>query len=248
MPAKRSLALIIRTVEVFETSLVATLFTRELGKVSVLAKGARRLKSSFQGGLDLLGVSDIVLFTKASEALDLLVESSPVERFASLRRDLAALYAGYYIAELLGGLTDFHDPHPKLFDAATLTLRHLGEAELRSRRVARFELACLRELGLMPSLAACSQCGTVVEESRGVVSFGIAAGGVLCPKCAPGQMQVVVISSRTLRAIQALASPGNAWRELGSSPEVLAPVRETLGAIISHIMGHRPRLRPLLGV
>ena len=52
----------LRTVEVFETSLVATLFTRELGKVSVLAKGARRLKSPLQGGLDLLGVSDIVMF------------------------------------------------------------------------------------------------------------------------------------------------------------------------------------------
>lgn len=248
MAAKRTLALIIRTVEVFETSLVATLFTRELGKVSALAKGARRLKSPFQGGLDLLGVSDIVLFPKASEALDLLVESTPVERFASLRRDLAALYAGYYIAELLGGLTDFHDPHPKLFDAARITLRHLGEAELRSRRIARFELACLRELGLLPSLTACAQCGAPVDPAEKAVSFGLASGGVLCAKCGPGQVHVTVVSSQTLRAIQSLASPGNAWRELDPDPEKLAPVRETVGAIVSHVMGHRPRLRPLLGV
>ena len=107
MPANRSQALVVRTVEVFETSLVVTLFTRELGKVSALAKGARRLKSPFQGGLDLLGVSDIVLLPKASEALDLLTEAAPFERFACLRRDLAALYAGYYIAELLTDLTDF---------------------------------------------------------------------------------------------------------------------------------------------
>jgi DNA repair protein RecO (recombination protein O) len=248
MPARRTLALIIRTVEVFETSLVATLFTRELGKVSVLAKGARRLKSPFQGGLDLLGVSDIVLFPKASEALDLLVESTPVERFASLRRDLAALYAGYYIAELLGGLTDFHDPHPKLFDAARITLRHLGEAELRTRRIARFELACLRELGLLPSLSACAQCGAVVELGEGAVSFGLASGGVLCANCGPGQVHVAVISSQTLRAIRILASPGNAWRDLGPDPEKLAPVRETISAIVSHVLGHRPRLRPILGV
>jgi recombinational DNA repair protein (RecF pathway) len=159
VPANRSLALVVRTVEVFETSLVVTLFTREMGKVAALAKGARRLKSSFQGGLDLLGVSDIVLFPKASEALDLLTEAAPVERFACLRRDLAALYAGYYIAELLTDLTDFHDPHPKLFDAARITLRHLGEAELRPRRILRFELACLRELGLMPALDQCAHCG-----------------------------------------------------------------------------------------
>src|SRR5579864_7370441 len=125
VPAARSLALVIRTVDILETSQVVTLFTREMGKVAALAKGARRLKSSFQAALDLLSVCDIVVLLKASEALDLVTEAALVERFESLRRDLAALYAGYYIAELLADLTDLHDPHPKLFDAAIVTLRHM---------------------------------------------------------------------------------------------------------------------------
>ena len=61
MPSVRTLGLVVRVVDVFETSLVVTLFTRELGKIGALAKGARRLKSPLQGGLDLLGVSDIVV-------------------------------------------------------------------------------------------------------------------------------------------------------------------------------------------
>jgi len=248
MPAIRTLALVVRTVEVFETSLVATLFTRELGKVAVLAKGARRLKSPLQGGLDLLGVSDIVMFPKASETLDLLAESAPIERFASLRRDLAALYAGYYIAELLTDLTDYHDPHPRLFDAARITLRHLGDAELRSRRVIRFELACLRELGLMPTFDRCAHCGAAVEPLGQVVSFGLATGGVLCATCRPGQPHVAVLSGKDLEAIRVLASPGNGWRDLSSNPASLATARETVGAVISHVLGHRPRLQPLLGV
>jgi DNA repair protein RecO (recombination protein O) len=248
LPANQTLALVLRTVEVFETSLVATLFTRELGKVDVLAKGARRPKLAFQGGLDLLGVSDIVLFPKASESLDLLVEAAPVERFASLRRDLAALYAGYYIAELLSDLTDLHDPHLKLFDAARITLRHLGEAELRWRRVLRFELACLRELGLMPALAVCAHCGAAVDVSGEMGWFGLALGGVLCEACRPGQLHVAALSGRDLAAIRVLASPGQAWRELDSSSKGLDPARETVGAVITHVLGHRPRLRPLLGV
>src|SRR3954453_1542051 len=168
--------MVVRAVEIFETSLVVTVFTRELGKVSALAKGARRLKSPLQGGLDLLGVSDMVLLHKASEALDLITESVPVERFASLRRDLAALYAGYYVAELLSDLTDSLDPHPKLFDAAVVTLRHLGEPALRDRRVLRFELACLRELGHMPSLDACTHCGADVEAGGDKYAFGLATG------------------------------------------------------------------------
>ena len=77
MPSVRTLGLVVRGVDVFETSLVVTLFTRELGKVGALAKGARRLKSPLQGGLDLLGVSDIVVLHKASEALDLVVCLNP---------------------------------------------------------------------------------------------------------------------------------------------------------------------------
>jgi DNA repair protein RecO (recombination protein O) len=244
VPANRTLALVLRTVEVFETSLVATLFTRELGKVAALAKGARRPKSAFQGGLDLLGVSDIVVFPKASEALDLLVEAAPIERFACLRRDLAALYAGSYIAELLTDLTDLHDPHPKLFDAARITLRHLGETDLRARRILRFELACLRELGLTPALDACAHRGTAVVVQGDTVWFGLATGGVLCEACWTGQSHVAALSSKDLEAIRALASPGRAWRELDASSAGLAPARETVGAVISHVLGHRPRLRP----
>jgi DNA repair protein RecO (recombination protein O) len=249
VPAKRSLALVVRTVEVFETSLVVTLLTREMGKVAALAKGGRRLRSSFQGGLDLLGVSDILLLPKASESLDLLTEAAPLERFACLRRDLAALYAGYYVAELLTDLTDYHDPHPRLFDAARITLRHLGDPELRDRRVLRFELACLRELGLMPALDQCAHCGAQVD-TRGDVAFALATGGVICPSCRPGEPHVTMLDSGTLETIRVLASPGRAWREptkeaRGSS---LQAARQTISAVISHLLGHRPRLWPYLGV
>ena len=242
MASARTMGLVIRGVDVFETSRVLTLFTRDLGKVSALAKGARRLRSPFQAGLDLLSVCDIVLLHKASEALDLLTEAVLVERFAPLRRDLAALYAGYYISELLNDLTDHHDPHPRLFDAAVVTLRHLGDPELRGRRVLRFELASLRELGHMPALEACVHCGEAVNGRGEAISFGLATGGVLCPRCRPGQPHVATLSGRTLDALRTLASPGPAWRELSGGPATLGPVRATVGAVVSHLLGRRPRL------
>jgi DNA repair protein RecO (recombination protein O) len=178
-----------------------------------------------------------------------LTEAAPLERFACLRRDLAALYAGYYVAELLTDLTDYHDPHPRLFDAARITLRHLGDPELRARRVLRFELACLRELGFMPALDRCAQCGAQVDTS-GRVAFALATGGVLCPSCRPGQPHVATLSSKTLEAIRVLASPGMDWRKLSFEPRAssLRTVRQTVGAVISHVLGHRPRIWPYLGV
>lgn len=247
MPAVRTTALVLRTWDVFETSTVASLFTRELGKVSGLAKGARRIKSPMQGGLDVLAVSDIVLLHKASEALDLIIEAAPLERFDPLRRDLAALYAGYYVAELLSELTDFQDPHPRLFDAATVTLRHLGNPALRDRRVFRFELACLRELGLMPTLDDCAHCGAPIEATGREFAFGLATGGVICPACRPGQPHVATLSGTILGAIRTLGEPGPAWRGLELPPSASTAIRATLGAVVSHAIGRKPRLLPYLG-
>ena len=247
MAAVRTTCLVVRSTEVFETSKVLTLFTRDLGKVSALAKGARRLKSPFQAALDLLSVCDIVVLHKASDALDLVTEATLIERFDPLRRDLAALYAGYYIAELLNDLTDHHDPHPRLFDAAVVTLRNLDDPATRPRRILRFELALLRELGLLPALEACVNCGSEVDSTGESVAFGLATGGVLCSGCRPGQPHVATVSGRSLEAIRALASPGNAWRALDPRPGAMAAVRATIGAVICHHLGRRPRLLPYLG-
>src|SRR5947209_9313203 len=148
MPAEKALALVLRTTDWSETSRIATLWTREFGKVRVLAKGGRRLKSNFESALDLLTLCSIVFLRKSSGGLDLLTEAQVAERFPRLRTDLPALYAAYYVAELLADWTEDYDPHPSLFDEARETLRTLGTRETAAGpRLARFEMVLFRELG-----------------------------------------------------------------------------------------------------
>ena len=79
-----------------------------------------------ESALDLLTVCSIVLLRKSSGSLDLLTEAQVVRRFPGLRGDLQALYAAYYVAELLGDWTEEYDPHPALFDEAVDALGALG--------------------------------------------------------------------------------------------------------------------------
>ena len=95
MSTEKALALVLRTTDWSESSRIATLWTRELGKVRALAKGGRRLRSNFESALDLLTLCSIVLLRKASGGLDLLTEARVERRFPRLRDDLAALYAAY---------------------------------------------------------------------------------------------------------------------------------------------------------
>src|SRR5687768_7593394 len=100
MTAEKALALVVRGTDWSETSRITTLFTREFGKVRALAKGGRRLKSNFEVAFDLLTVCQVVFLRKDHGGLDLLTEARMEERFPSLRQNLPALYAGYYVAEL----------------------------------------------------------------------------------------------------------------------------------------------------
>src|SRR5262247_1876588 len=147
MASEKSRAIVLRVVEFSETSCVVTLFTEDFGKIGALAKGARRPKGPFEGALDLLAMVRIVLLRKSSDVLDLLTEAKLERRFRSAQRDLARLYAGYYVAELLAELTDTGDPHPELFVAGEQTLEDLDRGSPLAETVLRFELAALRLLG-----------------------------------------------------------------------------------------------------
>ena len=69
MAAEKALALVVRGTDWSETSRIATLFTREFGKVRALAKGGRRLKSNFDCAFDLLSVCRVVFLRKAHGGL-----------------------------------------------------------------------------------------------------------------------------------------------------------------------------------
>jgi DNA repair protein RecO (recombination protein O) len=247
MPALRTHALVIRYTDFSNSSRIFSLFTRDLGRVDAIAKGSRRLKSPFENGLDLLSVCDIVLLYKSNDTLDLLAEASLVERFAALRANLATMYAGCYLAELLTELTQPHDPHPRLFDSAIITLRNLNHSPLDRRRIMRFELALLQELGLMPSLDICVHCGLppATEAPDNAVAFGLAIGGVLCADCRHGQPHVATLTGQTLALLRALASPGTIWRSLGTYREE-SMAREVVASVICHLLGRRPRMHRYL--
>jgi len=246
MPTEKATAIVLRTVEFSETSLVVTLFTREFGKIGALAKGARRPKAPFDSALDVLTLCRIVFLHKSSEALDLLTEAKLLRRFRPAGRDLSSLYAGYYVAELLRDLTDDCDPHPELFDLADETLEALAAGDAVSRRVVRFELGALRLLGHLPSLECCVECSVPVQ-STGRVAFGELDGGVLCESCRKGRKQVVSVSGGTLRTMTRLADPeAEAWRRIEISSPALAEIRGVLNRYFTNLLGRRPRMHAYL--
>jgi DNA repair protein RecO (recombination protein O) len=243
MPAEKARALVLKTTDWSETSRIATLWTREFGKVRVLAKGGRRLKSSFESALDLLTVCSIVFLRKSSGSLDLLTEAQVVRRYPRLRTDLAALYAGYYVAESLTDWTEEYDPHPALFDEALDALDSFGAVPV-GLRVMRFEMVLFRELGYSPTLQTCAVCGSEVAPPG--LAFSAAAGGVVCKACQPRQRERRALSPGAWQLLRALAEPGGEWNRAWDAA-VRGEVRQVLNHYVTYLLGRRPRMLPYLG-
>jgi DNA repair protein RecO (recombination protein O) len=161
-----------------ETSLILDLFTREQGRLAVAAKGAKRPYSQLR--------SVLLPFQRIHVALGRVPKTDNPDENAREVQNLrsaewaggaamltgAALFSGFYLNELLMKLTARHDPHPALFDVYAQTLPGLtstDETQVQSSLRA-FELALLKQIGLLPDLSLVS---LTLEPVDGAGRYGL---------------------------------------------------------------------------
>jgi DNA repair protein RecO (recombination protein O) len=211
----KSDGIILKVIEYSETSNIVTVWTREFGKLSLIAKGARRPKSPFESALDLLAFCRLVFLQKPNQSMGILTEAKLERRFRNRRGRLEWLYAGYYVAELLKSFIEEGEPNPWLFDLTDQTLRDLDQPVRRAsgadlsvreevtelnRYLMRFESGLLTTLGHFPMLTHCVGCGRK-RETDAAVGFAISAGGIVCPQCRNRQSQVIDLTDQEVQAL-----------------------------------------------
>lgn len=242
MSAEKTDAIVIRMADFSESSRVVTLFSQAFGKIAVVARGAKRLKSPFEAALDLLTVCEVVILRKSTSSLDLLTQAHLRKRFRPRSGDLGSLYGGYYVAELLDALSEEYDPHPLLYDEACLTLERLATQPGADRTLTRFELVILREIGQLPAFDACVACGEAVCPGK-EFTFKVTHGGLICSQCLIEETTRYWIQPATAAALCTLAgeSPEAAF-EVSLSPSQMQESRLVLNSTIAHVLGRRPKM------
>lgn len=242
-------ALVVRTVDFSESSSIVTLFTRDLGKVRGLAKGARRIKNPFETSLDLLASIRVSFIRKNSDALDLLTEAKLIRRFRPTRRNLRGLYAGYYLVETLDAATVDYEPNPELWDLADATLARFQTDDDVPRRLAAYEAGLLDALGEFPSTRFCVECGeelpldSVKNPDRRIL-FAPNEGGVVCARCRAEKdffelIPTTIAAFRLLEASLALAGGDESAPFDEFSPQARAAFRDLVGRYLARVLSRR---------
>lgn len=241
--SEKSDAIVIRLADFSESSHVVTMLTRNFGKLGMLAKGAKRQKNPFESSLDLLSESSVV-FIRKSGALSILTEASLRARFRPPASEIASLYAGYYIAELLDGLTEDADPHPELYDDTVAALKLLQTGGRRLRAVSRFEMRLLTELGQCPSFDHCLACGEPISDDEGeTYVHWVSQGGVLCDGCRVESYSSQSLSAASFRLMRRLADRDD---PIDDTPAItrrqVREVRSVLDQLIAYNLEKRPKM------
>lgn len=173
--------LILRETPYKEADVMLTVLTECAGKISVLARGAKRKSSKFSAAVQLLTYSEFTLFESMGRYT--LNAAEPIELFYGLREDIVKLSLASYFAEVLDQAADEDSIDPELLRLGLNSLYALSKTSMPLARIkAVFELKVAQLAGYAPNLGRCGGC----EGDGEIEAFDIKNGTVLCKKCDNG--------------------------------------------------------------
>jgi DNA repair protein RecO (recombination protein O) len=184
-------AVVLRTRALRESDLIVVLLTPGRGKVDCIARGARRSRRRFPGGLPV-GARGEVGLDLGRGSLAVLLSFTPSFDHSGLGRDLEAFAYVAYLCELSDQLVGGSAADPTTFGRLceaiedAMTDGGTGAQVNKPALLRRYELGLLDGLGHLPALEHCSVCGEPADASEDGVAFSLARGGVACPAHASG--------------------------------------------------------------
>ncbi len=240
----RALGLTLRRSPVREADLLSVMYTREYGKLELLARGAQRLTSKLMGHLEPLTL--VRVSVARGRSMDHVVEAEVVDAFAAVKNGYENSARGLYVAELLDGFSALSVANPELFSLAVQTLEALGAAQNHALVLRYFDLQLLGLSGFMPELYHCVECGEDLEPDRHRFAAGV--GGTLCTECGPTDVVVRPLSLSALKLLRLL----HRTESVGALPEVAVPptlereVHELLTATLQYWLDRRVKSQEFL--
>ncbi len=222
---------VLSCVDYGEADRVVTLFSRDHGKLSAFAAGARKSKRRFAGALEPFTAIRAQLVERRGDTFRL--DGADIQRsYLHVRQALPLIARALYALELCRELVREREAHPQLFDLLVAYLESLEAKEAGPTSLLAFELSALAHAGFMPRFCPCSLCGgDLGEETR----FDPEHGGAVCAACGPRAAFGVPISSRVLSALAALQR----GERTPLPPDIRQRARALLNTFIEHHLGRR---------
>ncbi len=206
MSITKTEALVLKSIKFGDTSKIATLYSKNYGKIKVIAKGIRKPKSKLAGALQTFSYVQIVFYKKQTTEIYLLSQSEILHSYQLFTKDINRYVFASAAIELLDRLISGEESHPEIFELTLETFSFIERCPRKSLEksfwVYALKLADL--LGYRPKLNQCVVCGTPIPD--GLVLFSPDKGGIVCKKCAQADQPCLRLSKDSISAALKLQS------------------------------------------
>lgn len=219
----------IRSIDYGESDRIVTVLSSEAGKISLIAKGARKTESRFGAALELLTLSEFIYYDR--EGLKTLSQADIIEPYSELKGDYERLSCALRCARWVHRLLEDDHTEERVFTLFRRLLEALSSEDgtLALYEVA-FKLKLLTGLGLAPTLDRCTACGRTPKQSW----FSMEKGGLLCERC-HGEGREQPIDRGTARGLyMAQRLPFHKLKRLRLTAEAAALGERLIDAFTAH--------------
>ncbi len=177
-----------------ETSKLLTVLTREYGLISLMAKGAKRVKSDLRIFTEKLTYAKFNILYK-KDKISTLVSATIIEQLKSIKTDINKISYASYILELAEQISKEHF-NSKLYDLVIAAIKKINEDYDPASIMNIVELKLLDFLGVMPVIDGCAMCGSKAN----IMTLSASAGGFVCKDCYHNDK---IVSEKALKLIRA---------------------------------------------
>lgn len=188
--------IVIRTGDYGETHKIVTLFTRERGKIAVMAKGAKKPKSRMAAITQPFVYASFLIY-KGSK-MGTLQQGEVLQSLRSIREDIVKTAYASYIAELTDKLIEQNQPDPFIYQQLLQTFIWIHEDKDLDILQLMYELKMYKKGGFAPQLHQCVNCGRTDDN----YSFSVMEGGLLCRRCNHMDTEAVFLSPTIVKLLR----------------------------------------------
>lgn len=245
MPTYKTKGIIIKRTDLGEADKILSIFTPNLGKVSAVARGVRKITSKLGGHLELFCSVDLIL--AQGKNLDVVTSAQKNYYFKNLCFNLKRTSHAYYICELVDKFTPDNFKDTRLYNLLFFALDNINREVFLDGKMGLilngFKIKLLGILGYGPEFKKCLKCN-----KNGVGKFfSFSLGGVLCEDCLKYDKQSIKVSFESLKALSFLEK--NNFERIGRldiDRKLMEEVEKILDLLVRYILDKECKSKVLL--
>lgn len=177
-------AIVLKNIKYKDSDKIFTLLTKDMGKITAMARGVRKIISRRAGNLDTLNLISVGIHESIGGIKD-IEEVKTLESFRNLKKDLKKSTKAYYMVELIHKSVEENEEVKEIFELLVKSLKSLDKDGYSGELIVSFfELNLMKLLGYQLTLDKCRKCGRLLDKSWKRYTFNVENGSLECENCA----------------------------------------------------------------